>query len=143
MREGRHLYHQKDNELISPKVKMDKALLDLYSDYLISSFSYTTATGLSKLLEGSLSHDQITRFLSGKAQTSADWWLLVKPLARQIQTPDGVLIFDDSLEEKPYTDENEIVCWHWDQVKSVLSKALISSQDSIRVKMSHYPLPFN
>ena len=96
---------------------MDKALLDLYSDYLISSFSYTTATGLSKLLEGSLSHDQITRFLSGKAQTSADWWLLVKPLARQIQTPDGVLIFDDSIEEKPYTDENDIICWHWDHSK--------------------------
>ena len=24
----------------------------------------------------------------------------------------GVLILDDSIEEKPYTDENEIVCWH-------------------------------
>ncbi len=46
---------------------MDKEILDLYSDYLLSSFSYTTATGLSGLLEGSLSHDQITRFLSTKA----------------------------------------------------------------------------
>ena len=26
----------------------------------------------------------------------------------------GVRIFDDTIEEKPYTDENEIVCWHWD-----------------------------
>lgn len=111
-------------ELISPKVKMDQVLLDLYSDYLISSFSYTTATGLSKLLEGSLSHDQITRFLSGKARTSADWWLLVKPLARQIQTPEGVLIFDDSLEEKPYTDENDIICWHWDHSKERLVKGI-------------------
>jgi len=25
-----------------------------------------------------------------------------------------VLIFDDSLEEKLYTDESELICWHWD-----------------------------
>ncbi len=28
---------------------VDKALLDIYTDYLISSFSSTTATGLSQL----------------------------------------------------------------------------------------------
>ncbi|MCY4605689.1 MAG: IS701 family transposase, partial [Gemmatimonadetes bacterium] len=31
---------------------MDKKLLDLYSDYLLSSFGATTATGLSSLLDG-------------------------------------------------------------------------------------------
>ncbi|MDN3030619.1 MAG: hypothetical protein QMO91_04700 [Candidatus Tisiphia sp.] len=25
----------------------------------------------------------------------------------------GVLILDDSIEEKPYSDENEIMCWHY------------------------------
>ena len=49
---------------------MDKNLLDLYSDYLLSSFGPTTATGLSALLEGQVSHDQVTRFLSGDAYTS-------------------------------------------------------------------------
>jgi hypothetical protein len=29
-------------------------MLDLYSDYLISSFGATTATGLAKLLEGDI-----------------------------------------------------------------------------------------
>ena len=43
---------------------MNRDLVDLYSDYLLSSFGATTATGLSNLLEGALSHDQITRFLS-------------------------------------------------------------------------------
>ena len=42
---------------------MDKNLLDLYSDYLLSSFGPTTATGLSALLDGQVSHDQVTRFL--------------------------------------------------------------------------------
>jgi hypothetical protein len=92
-------------------------LLDLYSDYLISSLGATTATGLSKLLEGDLSHDQITRFLSGPEHSSADLWQLVKPLVRQVESPDGALILDDSIAEKPFSDENEIVCWHYDHTK--------------------------
>ncbi len=27
------------------------------------------------------------------------------------------MIIDDSIEEKPYTDENEIICWHYDHSK--------------------------
>ena len=96
---------------------MNKELLDLYSDYLLSSFGATTATGLSRLLDGAISHDQVTRFLSEKLKTSRDLWLVVKPLVRQIESADGVLIFDDSIEEKPYTDENDIVCWHYDHTQ--------------------------
>jgi hypothetical protein len=40
-------------------------LLELYSDYLISSFALIIATGLSLLLDNEVGHDQITRFLSG------------------------------------------------------------------------------
>lgn len=93
---------------------MDKQLLDLYSDYLICSFGLTTATGLSALLDGAISHDKITRFLSGSDFTSADLWSRVKPMVRQVQQEDAVLIVDDSIEEKPYTDESELICWHWD-----------------------------
>lgn len=50
---------------------MNDHLLDLYSDYLISSFGATTATGLSALLEGDISHDQVTRFLAGAKRSSA------------------------------------------------------------------------
>jgi hypothetical protein len=39
-------------------------LLDLYSDYLISAFGQTSATGLSLLLNGEISHDQTQRWLS-------------------------------------------------------------------------------
>ena len=28
-----------------------------------------------------------------------------------------MIIFDDTLGEKPYTDENELICWHYDHVK--------------------------
>lgn len=93
---------------------MDKGILDLYTDYLISSFGLTTATGLSTLVGDAVSHDQISRFLGKEDFTSANLWQLVKPLARQIQREDGVLIVDDSIEAKPYTDESELICWHWD-----------------------------
>lgn len=99
-------------------------LLDIYSDYLLSSLSYTTATGLARLLDGAVSHDQITRFLAGEVQTSAKWWQLVKPLVRQLETERGVLIFDDSIEEKPYTDENDIICWHYDHSKARMIKGI-------------------
>ena len=92
-------------------------MLDLYSDYLLASFGATTATGLSELLESEVSHDQVTRYLSGTRKTSADLWHIVKPFVRKVQSQMGVLIIDDSIEEKPYTDENDIVCWHYDHSK--------------------------
>jgi hypothetical protein len=95
----------------------DKELLDIYTDYLISSFDLTTGTGLSRLLDGAISHDRIQRFLASPSKTGADLWQVVKKYVRQIQSEEGVLIVDDSLSEKPYTDENEIICWHYDHSK--------------------------
>lgn len=93
---------------------MDKNLLELYSDYLLSSFGQTTATGLSSLVDGTISHDRITRFLSGAVYDSKTLWQQVKPMVRQIEREDGVLIFDDTIQEKAHTDENELICWHFD-----------------------------
>lgn len=103
---------------------MEKSLLDLYTDYLISSFGPTTATGLQRLLDGDISHDQVTRFLASTPKTSADLWRHAKPLLRQIENPQGVLILDDTIEEKPYTDENDLVCWHWDHSKETHVKGI-------------------
>ena len=109
-------------------------IADLYSDYLLASFGATTATGLSQLLEGEVSHDQVTRYLAGTKKTATDLWRTVKSFVREVQAEVGVLIIDDSIEEKPYTDENDIVCWHYDHSKDRLLKginfltALYSSQ---------------
>lgn len=92
----------------------NSALLDIYSDYLISAFGQTTGTGLAGLLGGSVSHDQIQRLLSKEPARAVDLWQIVKPYVRQIQQDDGVVIIDDSIAEKPYTDENDIICWHYD-----------------------------
>ena len=95
-----------------------KQMLDIYSDYLIASFSQTSATGLSHLLNGEISHDQVTRFLSKEEKTSKDLWLMVKPFVKKTQSANGVLIIDDSIEEKPFTDESDLVCWHFDHSKN-------------------------
>jgi DDE superfamily endonuclease len=102
----------------------DKELLDIYSDYLITSFGLTTATGLSSLLEGQVSHDRIRRFLASQKRTSNELWTIVKPHIRAIQREDGVLIVDDSIAEKPYTDENDIICWHYDHTSGGMVKGI-------------------
>jgi len=79
---------------------MNVGLLNIYSDYLILQNGYATATGLSSILDGQISHDKIT-----SSSTSKDLWLYVKPTLRKIeQSKGGVLIIDDSIEEKPYTE---------------------------------------
>ena len=103
---------------------MDKTLLDLYSDYLLSSFGATTATGLSALLDGQISHDQVTRFLSQTDYTSKHLWQQVKSVVRSVEREDGVLIFDDTIQEKPHTDENELICWHFDHSQNRSVKGL-------------------
>lgn len=102
----------------------DKELLDIYTDYLISSFGLTTQTGLSRLLNGALSHDGIQRFLSKDLKTGKDLWLTVKPYVRQVQRADGVIIVDDSISEKPHTDENDIIAWHYDHTKGYSVKGI-------------------
>lgn len=104
---------------------MSQDLLDIYSDYLIAQTQYATATGLSYLLEDSISHDQVTRFLNRNTFDSKDLWEYVKPKVRQQElNQGGVLIIDDAIEEKPYTDENTIVNWHFSHAKGRCVKGI-------------------
>jgi hypothetical protein len=90
---------------------MNANLLDIYTDYLICQNNYATATGLSDMLPDDISHDQVTRFLNAELLNSKALWLYIKPTIRKHETKDGgVLILDDTIEEKPYTDENELIC---------------------------------
>jgi hypothetical protein len=120
---------------------MIRALLEVYSDYLIISSSQTTATGLSKVLGGQTSHDKITRFLSQEDWTSKDLWEFVKPMVRQCESDDGVLVVDDSIEGKPHSKENEMICWHYDHsvsrnVKGVNMVNLLYSSKGVNLPVS-------
>jgi len=106
----------------------NSALIDLYSDYLLASFKLSTATGMSKLLDGSYSHDQISRFLAQPTLNSKDYWKSIKPIVRKIESPDGIICIDDFIIAKPHTTTNEIVTYHFDhtQGKSIRGINVIS-----------------
>ncbi len=89
-------------------------LTDLYTDYLIACPTQTTSTGFSRTLDNEISHDKITRLLAGGEINSKKLWRYVKPMCHEIQSEDGVLVIDDSVEEKKYTDQNELINWHFD-----------------------------
>ena len=93
------------------------AVLDLYTDYLISSCGLATATSMSAVLDNQISHDRITRLLSSNYITSRRLWSEVKSMCREIEQDDAVLIIDDSIEAKPYTDSNEMIGWHFDHTE--------------------------
>ncbi|WP_165482612.1 transposase, partial [Legionella santicrucis] len=99
-------------------------MLDLYSDYLIFQNKYATATGLSDLVDGAFTHDKVTRFLRLEDFGSKSLWSYVKKPVRTQESVGGVLIVDDSIEEKPYTDENEINCWHYSHAKGTVLKGI-------------------
>ena len=75
---------------------IDKKFLDLYNDYIISSFDQSTATGLSQLLDGIISHDKTSRFFFERKHTSKDMWKEVKTTIREIESYHAVLIVDDT-----------------------------------------------
>ena len=51
---------------------------------------------MSAMAEGKVSHDQVRR--------------TVRSLARD----DGVLIFNGTIPQKNFTDESDLMCWHFD-----------------------------
>jgi hypothetical protein len=122
--------------------------MDLYTDYLLSSFGQVTATGLSELLDGSISHDKITRMLSAKRSLSQELWNNVKPLVRKHESEEACLIFDDTIVSKPYTDENDLICWHWDHSKNRNEKginlltAFYHTQSSTEAEPLRVPVSF-
>jgi len=95
----------------------DFELLDLYTDYLVSAFGAVTSTGLSQLLDSAVSHDRISRMLSRREFTQQDYWRAIKGIVRRVESPQGVIKVDDTIEEKPHSTENEIICWHYDHSK--------------------------
>ena len=87
---------------------------ELYTDYLLSTLGVATATGLSAMVEDDVRDDRLTRLLSKQDYTSKDLWLQVKTIVKSLESDEGMLIFDDTIQEKAWTDESELMCWHFD-----------------------------
>ena len=42
----------------------------------------------------------------------------MKTVVRQVERADGVLIFDDTIEEKSFSKESALNIWHFDHTKN-------------------------
>ena len=122
---------------------MDKSLLNLYATYLQISTTHITATGLSELLDKTLSHDKITWFLSAEDYCSQDLYSCLKSevgYQEKTQSSDGygVLIVDDFVCEKKYSAANGLVAWYYDQsekrsVKGINQMSIIYDVNDNRI----------
>jgi hypothetical protein len=99
-------------------------LTDYYTDFLAVCPGQATATFMSEVLEGAVSHDQITRLLNSGKLDSAALWKMVKPICHELQSNDGVLVIDDSLQPKPHSHISDMVCWYYDHTKGRTVKGI-------------------
>lgn len=83
-----------------------------------------TATDFSKLVENKMSHDVITDLLNSKEKGSKELWKIVKPLVRQEETENACIVFDDTLLEKPHSEENALVNFHYDHTDGTMKKGI-------------------
>ena len=77
-----------------------------YIEYLVSSPVNYTCTNLAAHLEG-VSHDAVSDYLARANTTARHLWELVQPLLND--TEQGYLIVDDSVQDKRYSRQIELV----------------------------------
>ena len=58
---------------------------------------------------------------------------ICKKYIREIESESGVLIIDDTIEEKPHSRENDIVSWHYDHSKGVSVKGIKTSLPKMKL----------
>ena len=101
-----------------------------------------TCTCLSKVLDNAFSHDCFTRMLNSLDIDSKFLWQESKVYVRELSDSNSlkVLVLDDSVQEKAWTDESELVCWHFDHSKqrsikgvNFISSLLVCDDVSIAV----------
>ncbi len=91
--------------------------LSSYTDFLLSVPKYATATSMSAAFDLQVSHDKVSRFLKSSYLDSSVVWKSAKKFVRSLvdfADQSGVISVDDSIVEKAHTDENAMICYHWD-----------------------------
>lgn len=87
-----------------------KCSLELYAKFLIANQNKYSGVELSKTSNIPLSHDSVSKWLRDEDFTSKDLWPHVKNMVSKEQ---GYLIVDDSVLDKRFSRNNELVGRHW------------------------------
>jgi len=101
-------------------------------DYLAHFVQRHDSIGLSEILDGDISHGQVSIFCP-KGCISKDLWKALKKDIRAIEDEWGVLIFDNTIQEKSFSLENDLICWHFDQTvnRSVKGINLLNLESAV------------
>jgi 2C-methyl-D-erythritol 2,4-cyclodiphosphate synthase len=102
----------------------DQYAFELLRNFILISNDYINATTLSLLLDNKISHDRFTRFLNQEELSHKHVWKWSKPFVKKIKDPDGVLIIDDTIIEKPYSSENSLIGYYWSSTKNKTVKGI-------------------
>lgn len=89
-------------------------VMDLYTDFLMTSPNVVSAGLVSEILNKEHSHDKITRMLAQIILDQKEYWQAIKKTVRQVEKPKGVISVDDTIDEKPHSDENQYNSWYYD-----------------------------
>ena len=108
---------------------MNREMINIYSDFLITTFGQASATNLSKALDNKISHDATTQSLSEKLLTSREYWKLVKPTIRQYESENAFIVIDDFILEKPSSEQNTVISYNFDHTinRSVMSMNIVNA----------------
>lgn len=87
-----------------------KCSLDLYTKFLIANQNKYSGVELSKTSTECLSHDSVSHWLSTEDFGPKDLWPDVKNM---VEKDKGYLIVDDSVLDKRFSRNNELVSRHW------------------------------
>ncbi len=91
-------------------MSQSKCSLDLYTKFLIANQNKYSGVELSKTSDSPLSHDSVSKWLRDEDFTSKDLWPHVKDM---VSIEEGYLIADDSVLDKRFSRNNELVGRHW------------------------------
>ena len=100
-------------------------IIDLYTDFEITSFENIEMTKLSKILGKGFSHDIFTKMLSEEIDTEYELLKKVRPILKSLDVNDvGMVIIDDTVIKKPYSKENRLIAYHYDNSEKKVVKGI-------------------
>lgn len=78
-----------------------------------------TCTNLSTVLDNKYSHDDFSRLLKQSTIDSKFLWQESKVYVRELSCSNSlnVLVIDDCIQEKMWSNESELICWHFDHTR--------------------------
>ena len=114
-----------------------------YIEYLISTPANYTCTNLAKHLQG-VSHDAVSDYLAQSKITARQLWELVQPLVQETDSEQAYLIIDDSVQDKRYSNQIELVKQQYSGAEGGLVRGIgvVNLLHTDGVAGNYYPIDY-